>query len=193
MTETTDIKALREDCTDERMCGACFSGQGICSNQIGCDYLREKLIGIDSEKDLHEFATHVIDRLEAERQRSIKLDAMLTESLDALKSSEAELAALRGTQEPVAWTDAEEMRDVEKHGCGYLFKIDPANPYTDPRRQIMVYRRQPKPVVDDAMALAFHQALNDGGIGHSDLEEIKTGLRAALGVYDSGIVVKDGE
>lgn len=34
--------------------------------------------------------------------------------------------------------------------------------------------------VDDSMALAFHKALNDGGVGHEDLEEIKVGLEAAL-------------
>lgn len=34
--------------------------------------------------------------------------------------------------------------------------------------------------VDESMALAFHKALNDGGVGHEDLEEIKVGLEAAL-------------
>ena len=34
--------------------------------------------------------------------------------------------------------------------------------------------------VDDAMALAFHHATTDGMIGHDDLEEIKTGLRAVF-------------
>jgi len=43
-----------------------------------------------------------------------------------------------------------------------------------------------KPVVTDSMALVFHKVLNDGGIGHSDLEEIKVSLRATLGSYESG-------
>ncbi len=60
---------------------------------------------------------------------------------------EAELAALKGDQVPVAWTDAEELRGMEKDGCGYLFKVDPANPFTDPRRQIMLFDRQQKPVI----------------------------------------------
>lgn len=34
--------------------------------------------------------------------------------------------------------------------------------------------------VTDAMALAFHNALTDGSIGQAEVEEIKTGLRAAL-------------
>ena len=36
------------------------------------------------------------------------------------------------------------------------------------------------PEVTDAMAIAFHAALTDGGIGQQEVEEIKTGLRAAL-------------
>ena len=34
--------------------------------------------------------------------------------------------------------------------------------------------------VTDRMALDFHHALTDGSIGNDELEEIKTGLRAAL-------------
>ena len=51
--------------------------------------------------------------------------------------------------EPVAWTDEEELRDVNVAGIGYLFGIDrEANKFADPRRQIMLYRHaQPAPVV----------------------------------------------
>ncbi|HBX5441358.1 TPA: hypothetical protein MH452_07755 [Klebsiella pneumoniae] len=53
--------------------------------------------------------------------------------------------------EPVAWTDEEELRDVNVAGIGYLFGIDrEANKFADPRRQIMLYRHaQPVPVVMD--------------------------------------------
>ncbi|WP_085337254.1 hypothetical protein [Serratia marcescens] len=45
----------------------------------------------------------------------------------------------------------------------------------------MLANREAQPVaVTDEMALAFHRALNDGGIGEADLEEIKVGLRGAL-------------
>lgn len=49
--------------------------------------------------------------------------------------------------EPVAWTDEEELRDVNVAGIGYLFGIDrEANKFADPRRQIMLYRHaQPAP------------------------------------------------
>ncbi|OVZ93609.1 hypothetical protein CBW58_05910 [Yersinia frederiksenii] len=50
---------------------------------------------------------------------------------------------------PVAWTDAEELRGMAKDGCGYLFKVDPKNPFTDPRRQIMLY---PQAYVDALLA-----------------------------------------
>lgn len=50
--------------------------------------------------------------------------------------------------EPVAWTDEAELRDVEKIGCGYLFKANPITPHADPRRVILLYRHaQPAPVV----------------------------------------------
>lgn len=51
--------------------------------------------------------------------------------------------------EPVAWTDEEELRDVNVAGIGYLFGIDrEANKFAGPRRQIMLYRHaQPAPVV----------------------------------------------
>lgn len=46
--------------------------------------------------------------------------------------------------EPVAWTDEEELRDVNVAGIGYLFGIDrEANKFADPRRQIMLYHHAP--------------------------------------------------
>ncbi|HAU5002367.1 TPA: DUF550 domain-containing protein [Raoultella ornithinolytica] len=52
--------------------------------------------------------------------------------------------------EPVAWTDEEELRDVNVAGIGYFFGIDrEANKFADPRRQIMLYRHaQPAPERD---------------------------------------------
>ena len=41
---------------------------------------------------------------------------------------------------PVGWTDEAELRDVEKDGCGYLFKANPITPHADPRRVILLYR-----------------------------------------------------
>ncbi|WP_234262282.1 hypothetical protein [Klebsiella aerogenes] len=52
--------------------------------------------------------------------------------------------------EPVAWTDEEELRDVDRGGCGYLFTVNPVTPYTDERRIILLYRHaQSAPVVPE--------------------------------------------
>lgn len=61
--------------------------------------------------------------------------------------------------EPVAWTDEEELRDVNVAGIGYLFGIDrEANKFSDPRRQIMLYlHAQPAPVVPDEMLCEFYE------------------------------------
>ncbi|EAO9539307.1 hypothetical protein AKH48_25440 [Salmonella enterica] len=54
--------------------------------------------------------------------------------------------------EPIGWTDAEELRSLEKHGCAYLFKANPISPNADPRRVIKLYRHaQPVPVVPPAI------------------------------------------
>ncbi|MFW2594477.1 hypothetical protein ACN5FX_10505 [Klebsiella pneumoniae] len=58
----------------------------------------------------------------------------------------ARMALAAMDSEPVAWTDEQELRDVEKDGCGYLFKANPITPNADPRRVILLYRHaQPVP------------------------------------------------
>lgn len=55
------------------------------------------------------------------------------------------LASLKA--EPVAWTDADELRDAKNGGNGYLFAIGGnANKFADPRRQMMLYAASPAPV-----------------------------------------------
>ncbi|HHN8495203.1 TPA: DUF550 domain-containing protein [Klebsiella quasipneumoniae] len=54
-----------------------------------------------------------------------------------------ELAAFRMVamdSEPVAWTDEQELRDVDRGGCGYLFTVNPVTPHADERRIILLYR-----------------------------------------------------
>jgi len=45
--------------------------------------------------------------------------------------------------EPVAWTDEQELRDVAKDGCGYLFTVKPITPHADPCRVIKLYTAPP--------------------------------------------------
>ena len=57
--------------------------------------------------------------------------------LDELEAAEKRIAEL--TENPIGWTDEQELRDVEKLGCGYLFNANPITPHADPRRVILLY------------------------------------------------------
>lgn len=59
--------------------------------------------------------------------------------------------------EPVAWTDDEELRDVEQIGLGYLLPCPP-DKYADPRRVIPLYRVPPAPT---AQAQGIEIAINE--------------------------------
>ncbi|MHA0960833.1 hypothetical protein [Enterobacter cancerogenus] len=54
-----------------------------------------------------------------------------------LEAAEKRIAEL--TEKPIGWTDEQELRDVEKLGCGYLFNANPITQHTDPRRVILLY------------------------------------------------------
>ncbi|EAW8460354.1 hypothetical protein LWN08_003404 [Salmonella enterica] len=78
----------------------------------------------------------------------------MAELLNKAASAVAELQERRkaDSAEPIGWTDAEELRSVEKDGCGYLFKANPISPNADPRRVIKLYRHAPPaPVVPEKM------------------------------------------
>ncbi|HBR2784872.1 TPA: DUF551 domain-containing protein [Klebsiella pneumoniae] len=62
----------------------------------------------------------------------------------------ARIALAAMNSEPVAWTDEQELRDVDRGGCGYLFTVNPVTPHADERRIILLYRHaQPAPVVPE--------------------------------------------
>ncbi|HBZ2448281.1 TPA: DUF550 domain-containing protein [Klebsiella pneumoniae] len=52
----------------------------------------------------------------------------------------AQIALAAMDSEPVAWTDEQELRDVDRGGCGYLFTVNPVTPHADERRIILLYR-----------------------------------------------------
>lgn len=136
------------------------------------------------------------DKLEAERQRAQELEQICKNEYQNRKKMDAEIEALKGDQVPVAWTDAEELRDMTTDGCAYLFKVDPANPFTDPRRQIMLYDRPQKPVVTlghikisevvAAVSLEQNRKWN-GRVGYM------AGWNACIDAAIAGGIVKDGE
>ncbi|WP_260563066.1 hypothetical protein [Enterobacter hormaechei] len=68
-------------------------------------------------------------------------------AVDAMRRLLASLEA-----DVVAWTDEQELRDVEKYGCGYLFTANPVTPNADPHRVIKLYAAPPAPVSDSLMS-----------------------------------------
>ncbi|MGK6889054.1 hypothetical protein ACKU2E_014225 [Klebsiella pneumoniae] len=92
----------------------------------------------------------------------------------------------KADSEPVAWTDEQELRDVDRGGCGYLFTVNPVTPHADERRIILLYRHaqpatasEPLAVTDDELnaALQLHRLKVDG---HSQLSDaFRAGFRYA--------------
>ncbi len=68
------------------------------------------------------------------------------QSSDSLLANVFRIALASLEAEPVAWTDDEELRDVEQIGLGYLLPCPP-DKYADPRRVIPLYRVPPAPTV----------------------------------------------
>ncbi|KRF62886.1 hypothetical protein AO825_08475 [Pectobacterium brasiliense] len=65
-------------------------------------------------------------------------------SVEEVKLMAGELLQRREAAEnPVAWTDAQELRDVERRGCGYLFTVNPITPNADMRRVIPLFKQPP--------------------------------------------------
>lgn len=133
------------------------------------------------------------DKLEAERIKDIAEGAPIV-------AGEAQAMAV-AIQEcckasPVAWTDAEEMRDIEKHGCAYIFKIDPTNQFIDPRRQIMLYA-VPQQVVtlpngaEELYSIANHIEGSKGGLPdewQGWIDDIERELRRISAVFLNGAI-----
>ena len=94
-----------------------------------------------------EWLQQTIAELEEERDATpgaVNEDAAM--SLAAMKRALASLMA-----DPVAWTDEQELRDVEKYGCGYLFTANPITPNADPNRVIKLYTASPAPMLPEEM------------------------------------------
>lgn len=98
----------------------------------------------------------------------------------------ARMALAAMDSEPVAWTDEEELRDVNVAGIGYLFGIDrEANKFSDPRRQIMLYRHAQQPVVMDDLSI-FEAAIEKCKTCDSiDEHAWNHGVLAVMAKYDA--------
>lgn len=90
--------------------------------------------------------TMISDRLTDEQ-----LAEILSGVIEGVEPTTQEVAMAAELQErrkvdgsqSVGWTDAEELRSVEKDGCGYLFTVNPITPNADPRRVIKLYTAPP--------------------------------------------------
>ncbi|MCL8105290.1 DUF551 domain-containing protein [Enterobacter hormaechei] len=81
---------------------------------------------------------------ELEEERDATPGAVNEDAARALEAMKIALASLEA--DVVAWTDEQELRDVEKYGCGYLFTANPVTPNADPHRVIKLYAAPPVPV-----------------------------------------------
>lgn len=103
-----------------------------------------------------------------------QLEALIRQSLAAMDS------------EPVAWTDEQELRDVDRGGCGYLFTVNPVTPHADERRIILLYRHaQPAQVVPDDVSI-FEAAIEECKTCDSiDEHAWNHGVLAVIAKYES--------
>ncbi|MGM8676683.1 hypothetical protein [Enterobacter hormaechei] len=81
---------------------------------------------------------------ELEEERDATPGAVNEDAARAMEAMKIALASLEA--DVVAWTDEQELRDVEKYGCGYLFTANPVTPNADPHRVIKLYAAPPVPV-----------------------------------------------
>lgn len=98
--------------------------------------------------------------------------------------------------EPVAWTDEQELRDVEKSGCGYLFTVNPITPNADPRRVIKLYTVPP---AMESLTVTVKLPDERFRYGESDYDDGYVngwnahGIEVKLLLADAGIQVIEGE
>ncbi|HDS1237622.1 TPA: hypothetical protein QEG37_002012 [Pluralibacter gergoviae] len=103
------------------------------------------------------------EQLRERTQRKVKhLAAAISQSAftgvrvkleEELQIAEFALSCLES--EPVAWTDEQELRDVDRGGCGYLFTVNPVTPHADERRVIKLFTTpQPAPVVPEEWTIS---------------------------------------
>lgn len=101
-------------------------------NTITKEFTKEQLIKrLEEQESSARYALSFVQ--DSEILRDIEMDLRITEI--ARESLEPE---------PVAWTDADELRDSNNGGSGYLFSIGgDANKFADPRRQLVLYTAPP--------------------------------------------------
>ncbi|ECR2648602.1 hypothetical protein F1J77_01610 [Salmonella enterica subsp. enterica] len=121
-----------------------------------------------TREQLHERARRKVKELEfAITQNAFtSIRDGLNEELELARIALASLYA-----EPVAWTDEQELRDVEKDGFGYLFTVNPITPHADPRRVIKLFAVPPVPVDNEFIPKNLDKALGVVGVALPESKE----------------------
>ncbi|MFM7915828.1 hypothetical protein PU640_10895 [Klebsiella pneumoniae] len=93
----------------------------------------------------------------------------------------------KADSEPVAWTDEQELRDVDRGGCGYLFTVNPVTPHADERRIILLYRHAQQPVVPDDVLDALQKVARIR-LDMNDFDGDRRGIADCLGDAEEALI-----
>lgn len=104
---------------------------------------------------------------ELEEERDATPGAVNEDAAMALEAMKRALASLMA--DPVAWTDEQELRDVEKYGCGYLFTANPITPNADPHRVIKLYTAPP---ASECLTRPVHPRISSEELDDETLDEL---------------------
>ncbi|WP_439413107.1 hypothetical protein [Enterobacter ludwigii] len=128
--------------------------------------------------------------IESVRERISYLEELNARGVGtAVRQQQFELACLSELlasleAEPVGWTDEQELRSVERDGCGYLFTVNPVTPHADPLRVIKLYITPPALAVPEIIPDALRDEIIDlcAGyeIGDQGAQEIWEACRSAM-------------
>lgn len=117
---------------------------------------------------LCKYITSLLEALEKAQTENGLVRGQLLIAQRTLLNQQQRIAELENAaSEPVAWTDEQELRDVEKSGCGYLFTVNPITPNADPRRVIKLYTVQPA-MESRTVTVKLPQRLQPGADGYDD-------------------------
>ena len=121
-----------------------------------------------------------------ERLQEIVSDPMINQGGEFAMMARMALAAM--DSEPVAWTDEQELRDVNRGGCGYLFTVNPVTPHADERRIILLYRHaQPVPVVPHDVLEALQKVARIR-LDLNDFDGDRRGIADCLGDAEEALI-----
>lgn len=92
-------------------------------------------------QNLTEESRFTKEQLIARAQENLRaLECFPLQAVPQMDLALMKIAIVVLTAKPLGWTDDQELRSIEIHGCGYLFNANPVSPNADSRRVIKLYR-----------------------------------------------------